>query len=643
MSLNTPEHLRGTLLVVGASDRVQPLVRSVERHGCEVVTASTAQEGLALLDTTSVDLVLLSPDVSDANGYELCRQIKGRSSTCAIPILFAVDLPKEGSKSAPAAAFMAGGSDCIVAPFDSDDAIACLERHLALVTARRRRLGGLWPKSEHDQRHSSLSSRPGPTQQVSPQRDQADRDPAGLELFQLATVQAIQLKQGRDFSHLLKRVVHVVRETLDEARILQTAIDELGKGLGLDYGNAALHQFSRDIAAQHIYSRNNSNRNDSNRNDSNRDNGSDRDVESIQPSRSDLVRLNPLFCEGQEIQFCQNHAQWGRQLILACPIVDSRGLLGSLWLSRPADRDITPPEVLLTQHVADQCAIAIRQARLYKMSQDHVELLEGLHRQKDDFLSTVSHELRSPVTNMKMAIQMLSMSLNGLSDRGLSDRGLSDNELPQSPVTSGGATQTTVVSPPIAASKLKQYLQILSGECDREISLINDLLDLQRLDSGAQPPSVSLVPLTSWLADIIQPFEDRMQDRQQSLTFQGLTPLPSFRTDTVAVQRILTELLDNACKYTPDDGTILVTARMVDHALQIQVTNSGIEIPPQHLPYIFDKFYRVPSNVRWQKGGTGLGLALVKQLINHIGGTVQVHSQHEKTSFRVMIPGVDQQ
>ncbi|MGB3612789.1 MAG: ATP-binding protein [Elainellaceae cyanobacterium] len=606
MSPMTLKQQRSTLLAIGASDRVRTLLRLIEQRGHKILMATSGEEGMALLKTISIDLILLSPSLPDGgDGYSLCHQLKGCSSSCTIPVVFVISPDQSHQPSShvpdgvvsPVAAFMVGGADCIVEPFNFEDAIDCLDHHMALAAARSRSLGLPLGTKGYDLEQSKPLSN-------------VDLSPPGtLDLEQRVEVQAAQLQQGLDFSNLLKRIVREVRDTLDEAQILQAAVDELGQGLSLDYSSAALHYSRREPAALYSYTR--------------RD-GADGSV--VQRLRSDVLRLNPVFCDGGEIQFCQDHGQWGKQLVLACPIIDSQGILGDLWLSRPADRDIIPLEVSLVQHVADQCAIAIRQSRLYKTAQDHVALLEGLHRQKDDFLSTVSHELRSPVTNMKMAIQMLTMSLNGLSD---------------SPAANGGA-QTTVASPAITTSKLKQYLQILSGECDREISLINDLLDLQRLDSGAQSPSIGLVSLKSWLANIVQPFKDRMLVHQQALTFQCLTPLTSFRTDTVAVQRILTELLDNACKYTPANETILVTARMIEHALQIQVTNSGIEIPPEHLPYIFDKFYRVPSNTQWQKGGTGLGLALVKHLVNQIGGTVQVHSQHGKTSFRVMIPATVQ-
>ncbi len=440
-------------------------------------------------------------------------------------------------------------------------------------------------------------------------------------LGQLVERRTAQLQQMFDFNTLLKRITDSIRDSAEDAQILKTVIGELGKGLGLSYGSATLHTI-----------------------DTLEDNGATAceyiptGVESQSESKLNLrsapiiQSVYPRLSECQAVQLCHRHPSLGWQLVLACPIVSSQGLLGDLWLFWPADREVqyvSPQEVALVQHAADQCAIAIRQVHLHKAAQNQVEVLESLHQQKDDFLSAVSHELRSPVTNMKMAIQMLTMSFEKLQDDASAER---------QPVSAPPAEGSKSVSMPSTTSKVQQYLQILSGECDREISLINDLLDLQRLDSGAPSPSIGLINLESWLAGITQSFEERMQTRQQTLQFRCLSPLTPFRTDVTAVHRILTELLDNAYKYTPPGETILVTVRMIDRTLQLQVTNSGVEISASHLPYVFDKFYRVQNNTLWQKGGTGLGLALVKQLTHQLEGTVQVYSQQGRTSFRLMIP-----
>lgn len=104
------------------------------------------------------------------------------------------------------------------------------------------------------------------------------------------------------------------------------------------------------------------------------------------------------------------------------------------------------------------------------------------------------------------------------------------------------------------------------------------------------------------------------------------------------LERTIGELIHNACKYTPPGGAIAVQATATPTVIQITVTNTGSEIPAAELPYIFDKFYRVPSGDRWKHGGTGLGLTLVKRRVELLGGAITVASQSMQTCFTVEFP-----
>ena len=120
-------------------------------------------------------------------------------------------------------------------------------------------------------------------------------------------------------------------------------------------------------------------------------------------------------------------------------------------------------------------------------------------------------------------------------------------------------------------------------------------------------------------------------------------PLPSIVTDISYLKRILTELLNNACKYTPPGETIAIDIRTIDASavkFQLQVISSGVEIPATEHDRIFDKFYRIPNTDPWKHGGTGLGLALVKQMVEHLGGTIVVETTIGQTSFVVQLPSL---
>ncbi|WP_287129903.1 GAF domain-containing sensor histidine kinase [Candidatus Cyanaurora vandensis] len=274
------------------------------------------------------------------------------------------------------------------------------------------------------------------------------------------------------------------------------------------------------------------------------------------------------------------------------------GLLAVYQCSGP--RVWEEAEINLTYQVATQLTVALQQAELYQASQAQVVELERLARLKDDFISTVSHELRTPVSNMKLAIHMLKQAKS--------------------------------------EARRQSYVQILEGECDREIALIQDLLDLQRLDTYAHPLALNSLDLTPWLEQLAAPFQERVQEHQQQLMLKLASNLPQLCTEVQSLERVLVELLNNACKYTPARQSITLEVGLEETHLIFAITNTGVEIPAAELARVFDKFYRIPNNDPWRQPGTGLGLALVRQLTLRLGGQVQAESTDNQTTFRVRLP-----
>lgn len=332
------------------------------------------------------------------------------------------------------------------------------------------------------------------------------------------------------------------------------------------------------------------------------------------------------------------------------PILQDGQLWGMMGVHQcSAPREWQQSEVELLLQLATQVAIAIQQAQLYQQVQNlnadleqqvqertaqlqqKVQELQQLNILKDDFLSTVSHELRTPLANMKLAIHMLR------------------------------------VAP--TAERRKIYLNILEAECSRETDLINALLDLQRLEASAYPISLESVNLSVWLPSIVDPFQARTHNRQQVFQVEYVPNLPTIRSSRATLGRILAELLNNACKYTPNGAEIAFKvdffekesylengeengttceygcddfveniAAFADYKVQFVIANQ-VEIPAEELPRIFDKFYRVPNADPWKQGGTGLGLALVQKLVEQLKGKIQVQSGAGWTTFTVEIPG----
>ncbi|MDZ8186164.1 MAG: response regulator [Nostoc sp. ChiSLP02] len=245
------------------------------------------------------------------------------------------------------------------------------------------------------------------------------------------------------------------------------------------------------------------------------------------------------------------------------------------------------------------------EARKKQIEQEQlVSQLEEINELKNDFLSLVSHELRSPLSNIKVMIQLLQTST--------------------------------------AMEETQHYLELMDAECDRELELIDDLLDLQRLESLSDPiitPDALL--LQQWLPWVIEPFQIRIQEHQQILQVNLPANLPPLSSDGTTLERILVELLNNACKYTPARGEIVLS---VSHdssqtpARTIITISNSVEIPATELPRIFEKFYRIRNADIWNQGGSGLGLPIVEKLVQQLQGNIQVESSNGWTTFILTLP-----
>jgi signal transduction histidine kinase/FixJ family two-component response regulator len=418
---------------------------------------------------------------------------------------------------------------------------------------------------------------------------------------------SLQLQTAYEAESTLKAITEKVRDSLDENQILQGAVEALAQSLKVGCCNAALF----DMAAQTSTIRYES-------------------ASTIPPSHgrvsqmSDFPVIYAQLIKGWHFQFCSLLPHPGREQVsmLVCPISDDKGVLGDLWLVNEPGTIFSDRDINLVQHVATQCAIALRQSLLFQQSQAQVAELERLSQMKDDFLSTVSHELRSPLSNIKMAIQMLEVTLENES---------ASEDVPRADVLMQSRT---------GAGPLRRYLKILKDECQREISLINDLLDLARLDAGTAPLSLTTVELKTWLAKITQPFQERAIAQRQQLEVIAVDGL-TFATDLSYLERIVGELLNNACKYTPADEWIRIEVKQEGPEILVwRISNSGVEIPAVERDRIFDKFYRIPNNDPWKHGGTGLGLALVKRLVEGIGGKISVEGAERQTVFVLRFPQV---
>jgi signal transduction histidine kinase len=234
------------------------------------------------------------------------------------------------------------------------------------------------------------------------------------------------------------------------------------------------------------------------------------------------------------------------------------------------------------------------QGKLSARMRQHIEQLQKLNQLKDDFLNSMSHELKTPLTSMKIAIKMLRQ-------------------------------------PEISQQMREKYLDILEQEWNREYNLIKDLLTLQQVESGELTYSPQELNLSQTIADLQQSFTAKWQPgRDINLVCSVSAPDLKVNTDPESLEYILHELLTNAGKYCDPHSTINLS---VSHQLTLKhseiviaVANVGVGITPEELPHIFDKFRRGQGVTDRAVPGTGLGLTLVQYLVEHLNGRMEVTS-----------------
>ncbi|MBD2412319.1 ATPase [Nostoc calcicola FACHB-389] len=402
-----------------------------------------------------------------------------------------------------------------------------------------------------------------------------------------------QLQQVRNFEALVGRMTEQIRDSLDESQVLQTVTQELLQLLNLDRCQIELYSTCQtQVNITYEYTTNLP------------------QCLGLTKQIADRLEVYQPLLQKQPLQFLEIVPGWQPKLLvvaqMACPIFDTQGILGNIWLTRPTQEAFDEFEVELVQQIANECAIAIRQGQLYQKNQAQVKELEKRDRLKNEFLRTLSQELRTPITSISLAAQTL-----------------------ESVLTPEEILEIEIVP---------QLLQILHNECARESKLINDLLTLTSLETEPNPPTLIAIDLQSWLHPIIETFRDVTNCQRQQLNLSIDRTLPLLETDITDLERIVTELLNHACKYTPAEESITVSAELTADALELKITNSGIELTSNELSRIFEPFYHLSKHDPWKHSGTGLELALVQKMVRHLGGSISVESAAGQTSFTVKFP-----
>jgi PAS domain S-box-containing protein len=285
------------------------------------------------------------------------------------------------------------------------------------------------------------------------------------------------------------------------------------------------------------------------------------------------------------------------------PLLAGEQVIGTISFGTCQRSHFREDELALLQVVADQIATALERAHLMQALQQHTEELVQANRMKDEFLAVLSHELRTPLNAIVGWTQLL---------------------------------RTRQFDAPTTA----RALETIDRNTQSLVRLIEDLLDVSRIITGKLQLHLTEVNLATIVAIVTEMVQHDVEEKRITITSQLDTSI-NLKGDANRLQQIVWNLLSNAIKFTPAGGTVWVDLHQIEPSLspegksqtgkfaQLSVSDTGRGIQADFIPYVFDRFRQADSSTTRHYGGLGLGLAIVRHLVELHGGTIQVKSEGE--------------
>jgi PAS domain S-box-containing protein len=411
-------------------------------------------------------------------------------------------------------------------------------------------------------------------------------------------------KQDREELALMNRIGRILAAELDRDKLVQALTDEATRAVRAQFGSFFYNAVQEGEESYMLYTLS----------------GVPREAFADFPMPRNTKVFGPTF-SGQGIvrsdditqdpRYGQNSPYRGMpkghlpvRSYIAVPVVSRSGeVLGGLFFGHAETGVFGEHDERLLEELAVQAAIALDNATLFRQTGQAREQAEAANRAKDEFLATVSHELRTPLNAILGWAQLL---------------------------------QNDGVSP----ERQSRGLETIVRNARLQSQLIDDLLDVSRIISGKMRLDVrptELVPVIDAALEAVRPAAEAKQIALRRV----LDPLAGpVMGDPARMQQVVWNLLANAVKFTPKGGTAEVRLEQVNSHVEIVVADNGAGISPAFLPHVFDRFRQLDGSTTRQHGGLGLGLAIVRHLVELHGGTVRVKSPGEGrgSTFVVTLP-----
>jgi signal transduction histidine kinase/CheY-like chemotaxis protein len=279
------------------------------------------------------------------------------------------------------------------------------------------------------------------------------------------------------------------------------------------------------------------------------------------------------------------------------PLYARGGVIGALALAQMhSGRQFGPAELTMAEALASRASIALDNAMLYRE-------VQRADRQKNEFLSMLAHELRNPLAPIRHALQILR-------------------------------------TPDLDQAELRWSRDVIDRQVTQLVRLVDDLLDVSRITQGKIRLQMEPVPIASIVSQAVETSQPQIDARQHRLTVNVPAEPLWVLADGVRLAQVLTNLLNNAAKYTDQGGSLWLTVSRDEGDVCLSVRDTGVGIPPAMLGSVFELFTQVDHSLDRSQGGLGIGLTLVRQLVHMHGGSVRAYSPgpSKGSEFVVRLP-----
>lgn len=283
-------------------------------------------------------------------------------------------------------------------------------------------------------------------------------------------------------------------------------------------------------------------------------------------------------------------------------ILSSTKLGDKTHATRTSEIEIPSPEKKLLQTHLSPIQIDKNTYGILLVFHDITELRK-LENTRREFVANVSHELRTPLASIK------------------------------------GYVETLLENNALGHEDTQEFLRIIMKHSQRLDNLIKDILELSKLDSHDLKIELTNLDIRPCIENIFSQYKEHCAEKNQTLSLDITHHIPMIETNEYLLRQLLTNLLDNAIKYSPKDGRIDLKVAPINKSIQFEISDTGIGIPQEHIPRIFERFYRVDPARSREMGGTGLGLAIVKHIVHLHHGSIKVESAvNAGSKFIITIP-----